>query len=90
MAKTSSAPTLVAAVAAAITASLCCIGPLVFLTIGISGAWISSLTKLEPLRPFGIALTLVFLGLAFYKLYLRPPACDSNMACGRPRLTSKH
>ena len=36
--------------------------------LGISGAWIGSLTALEPYRPALIGLTLLFLGLAFRKL----------------------
>ncbi len=42
---------MVAAVAAAIGASLCCIGPLVLLALGIRGTWISYLTALEPYHP---------------------------------------
>ena len=33
---------------AAILASTCCLGPLVLITLGFSGAWIGSLTVLEP------------------------------------------
>src|SRR5712692_9226659 len=36
---------------AAILASTCCLGPLVLLMLGISGAWIANLTALEPYRP---------------------------------------
>ncbi len=56
---------LVAGVLAAIGASICCVGPLVLLTLGIGGAWVSSLTALEPARPFLVAGTLLFVGLAF-------------------------
>ena len=41
---------LVAGVLAAIGASVCCVGPLVLLTLGIGGAWIANLTALEPTR----------------------------------------
>ncbi|MGV8617633.1 mercuric transporter MerT family protein, partial [Pseudomonas aeruginosa] len=37
---------------AAILASTCCLGPLVLIALGFSGAWIGSLTVLEPYRPF--------------------------------------
>ena len=33
---------------AAILASACCLGPLVLVTLGFSGAWIGNLTVLEP------------------------------------------
>ena len=38
-------------VVGAFLASACCIGPLVLLTLGISGAWIGNLTALEPYKP---------------------------------------
>jgi mercuric ion transport protein len=39
---------------AAILASTCCLGPLVLLMLGVSGAWIGNLTALEPYRPLFI------------------------------------
>jgi mercuric ion transport protein len=75
---------LVAGVLAAIGASVCCVGPLVLLTLGIGGAWISNLTALEPLRPWLIAVTLLFVGLAFRRLYLQPQVCEPGAACAEP------
>lgn len=75
---------LVAGVLAAIGASVCCVGPLVLLTLGIGGAWIANLTALEPLRPWLIAATLLFLGLAFRRLYLQPQVCEPGTACAEP------
>jgi len=72
---------MVAAIAAAIGASLCCIGPLVLLALGIGGTWISSLTALEPYRPIFIGITLLFLFLAFRKLYLVPRKCAPGDSC---------
>jgi mercuric ion transport protein len=73
--------TLVAGVVTAIGASVCCVGPLVLLGLGIGGAWIGNLTTFEPYRPLFIGLTLVFLGLAFRKLYLVPQACAPGRRC---------
>lgn len=42
---------LVAGVMSAIAASVCCVGPLLLLALGIGGAWIGNLTALEPLSP---------------------------------------
>jgi mercuric ion transport protein len=75
---------LAAGVLAAIGASVCCVGPLVLLMLGIGGAWIANLTALEPLRPWFIAATLVFLGLAFRRLYLQPQVCEPGAACAEP------
>ncbi|MCL6483096.1 MAG: mercuric transport protein, partial [Janthinobacterium lividum] len=36
---------------AAILASACCLGPLVLIALGFSGAWIGNLAVLEPYRP---------------------------------------
>ncbi|VEB92764.1 putative mercuric transport protein [Citrobacter koseri] len=36
---------------AAILASACCLGPLVLIALGFSGAWIGNLTVLETLSP---------------------------------------
>ena len=75
---------LVAGVLAAIGASVCCVGPLVLLMLGIGGAWIANLTLLEPLRPWFVAATLLFLGLAFRRLYLQPQVCEPGAACAEP------
>ena len=75
---------LVAGVLAAIGASVCCVGPLVLLTLGIGGAWIANLTALEPLRPWFIAATILFVGLAFRRLYLQPQVCEPGAACAEP------
>ena len=75
---------LTAAVIAAVGASICCIGPLVLLALGIGGAWVSNLTALEPYRPIFIGVVLVFLGLAFRKLYLVPRRCAPDDACAVP------
>lgn len=75
---------LVAGVLAAIGASVCCVGPLVLLTLGIGGAWIANLTALEPIRPWFIAATLLFLGLAFRRLYFQPQVCEPGALCADP------
>jgi mercuric ion transport protein len=75
---------LIAGVLAAIGASVCCVGPLVLLTLGIGGAWVANLTAFDPLRPWLIAATLVFLGLAFRRLYLQPQVCEPGAACAEP------
>jgi mercuric ion transport protein len=80
---------LVAGILAAVGASVCCVGPLVLLALGVSGAWIGSLTALEPYRPLFIGLTLLFLGLAFHRLYFARRACTAGSACANPR-TPKH
>lgn len=81
--------TITAGVLAAIGASICCVGPLALLGLGISGAWIGTLTAFEPYRPALIGLTLVFLALAFRKLYLVPQACAAGTACAVPAVVRR-
>lgn len=81
---TSSKGTLIAGLIAGITASACCIGPLVLLMLGISGSWIVNLTALEPYRPIFIGITLLFLGLAYRKLYRVPQRCAVDAPCATP------
>jgi len=76
--------TLFASIIAGTVASTCCVGPLVLLAMGVSGSWIGTLTAFEPYRPIFIALTLLFLGLAFRKLYLVPPTCAVDAPCAKP------
>ena len=71
---------------AAVIGSLCCVAPLVLLGLGISGAWISQLTALEPYRPIFIGVMLIFMGLAFRQLYIVPAQCAPGEACDNPRL----
>ncbi len=75
---------LFAGVIAAIIASACCLGPLVLLMLGISGSWISNLTAMEPYRPIFIGITLLFLVLAFRKLYFVPQSCAVESPCAQP------
>ena len=86
MAQLNAKGSLIAGAAAAIGASLCCVAPLVLLTLGIGGTWIATLTALEPYRPIFIGMTLLFLGLAFRRLYLAPQVC----APGAPMLGCAH
>jgi len=82
--KNSNNRSMIAATIAALGASLCCVGPLVLLALGIGGTWISSLTALEPYRPVFMVITLIFLFLAFRKLYLLPRQCAPEDACALP------
>lgn len=75
---------VIAVAIAAIVGSLCCVGPLVLLLLGISGAWIGYLTAMQPYSPIFIAVALVFGGLAFRKLYLVRPECAPDGSCVTP------
>lgn len=74
----------IAAGLAAIGASVCCIGPLVLIALGISGTWISYLTAFEPYQPIFVVITVMFLFLAFRKLYVLPRQCADGDSCALP------
>lgn len=82
--KFESPSSLIGAIIAGIAASLCCVGPLGLLLLGIGETWASTLTVLEPFRPFAIFITLGFLGIAFWQLYLKPVKCEPRTTCERP------
>ena len=66
---------------AAILASTCCLGPLVLITLGFSGAWIGNLTMLEPYRLFFIGTALVALFFAWRRIYRSEAACKPGEVC---------
>lgn len=68
----------VAAVGTAFLASLCCIGPVLFVTLGV-GAGLAS--RFEPLRPVFTVLSVGLLALGFYTVYGRRPAGDAGASC---------
>lgn len=78
---------LIGGVIAAIGASLCCIGPLVLVMLGIGGAWVSNLAALEPFRPYFLGVAVIFLFLAWRKIYRTPAtaACTPGSLCAMPQ-----
>lgn len=63
----------------ALFASLCCVGPLVLILLGVSGA--STALSIGYRKPYFLVFGLVVLGIAFYKLYRR--------SCRQEHLTKK-
>jgi mercuric ion transport protein len=80
---------MIASVLAGIGASLCCVAPLVLLSLGLGGAWMSNLTAFEPGRPVFIGLTLLFIGLSFRQLYLTTQACEPGKPCADDEVIRK-
>jgi mercuric ion transport protein len=81
-----STPALTLAGLAALLASACCVLPLVFALVGISGAWIARLHVLQPYSTPLTVLSLVALALAGWRIYRAGPggaaACDvGDTAC---------
>ncbi len=70
---------------AAILASTCCLGPLLLVVLGLSGAWIGNLTRLEPYRPFFIGAALVALFFACRRIFRPAQACEPGEVCAVPQ-----
>lgn len=78
--------TLLAGGLAAVLASTCCLGPLVLITLGFSGAWIGNLSALEPWRPLFIGMALAALFLAYRRLWRPATACAPGEVCAVARV----
>jgi mercuric ion transport protein len=74
---------LIGGAAAAVAASLCCIGPLVLVMLGIGGAWAANLSLLEPYRQLLLGVAVVFLVLAWRKIYAA--SCTPGTLCALPQ-----
>jgi mercuric ion transport protein len=64
----------------------CCFGPLLLVSLGLSGAWAARMHELTPAQPYFIALAAVFVGFAFHQLYIKPRRCGPADACAATRV----
>lgn len=74
---------LVGGLIAGISASLCCVAPLLLLLLGFSGAWLGNFTALTPFRPVFITIALATLIIVYWQLY-KPTPCDEDKVCAKP------
>lgn len=74
---------LAAAVATALAASICCIGPLAAAFLGLSS--LSALVQFETYRPLFTVVTITVLAGAFYLTYRKKPtaACEPGSVCNQ-------
>ena len=78
-----------AAVAAGFAASLCCIGPVLGVLVGMGAAGAAA-SRLLPLRPYLLVVTLGLLVFAFYQAYRPNPIDCVDGACApEARRTAK-
>ena len=75
---------------AAILASACCLGPLVLIALGFSGAWIGNLAVLDPYRPIFIGVALVALFFAWRRIYRQAAACKPGEVCAIPQVRATY
>ena len=81
---------LVAGGIAAVLASTCCLGPLVLVMLGFSGAWIGNLTVLEPYRPVFIGVALVALFFAYRRIFRSAQVCRPGEVCALPQVKATY
>ncbi len=72
-------------VLAGIAGSVCCVGPLALVSIGVGGAWIANLTALQAWSPVFAVLAALAFGFAAYKLFYVPKVCAPGTPCADPR-----
>lgn len=71
-----------AGLAAGLLASSCCLVPLLLVSAGIGGAWMSRLTALSPYQPLFLGMAAATLGWGFWRSYRRD--CASGELCANP------
>ena len=76
---------------AAILASACCLGPLVLVTLGFSGAWIGNFKVFEPFRPVFLSAAAIALFVAYRRIHRPAAACKPGEVAPRrkPDLLTK-
>lgn len=81
----SASPQLSASAAGAVVGGLaalsCCVAPLIFGLLGISGAWIANLTALSPYQPVFIALATGSILYGHVVRYRAKRSCAVGAAC---------
>lgn len=66
----------------ALAASTCCVLPLAFVSAGISGAWIGTLTRMAPYQPIFLAIAAGCVATGFWLVYARKRVTCAEPACG--------
>jgi len=61
------------------------VGPLILITLGLGGAWMGALGQFHIIHPYAAIATALFLGFAFWRLYIRPRQCNKNAPCPIPK-----
>ena len=70
----------------ALAVSLCCVLPLALFSLGLSGAWLGTLTALYPYKWYFFVPAAGFIAGGFYMVYRKPKAseCATGAACAAP------
>lgn len=66
----------------ALAASSCCILPLLFFSLGISGAWVANLTALAPYQPYFLAVAAGLIGYGYWLVHRSRTVSCADGICG--------
>lgn len=75
---------------AAILASTCCLGPLLLVMLGFSGAWIGKLRVMEPYSHYFIVAALVAMVFAYRRIYRPAQECKPGEVCFIPQVRASY
>lgn len=78
--------TLITGGMAAILASTCCLGPLLLVMLGFSGAWIGKLRILEPYSQYFMAIAIIAMYFAYRRIFKPDEDCKPGEVCAIPRI----
>ena len=70
---------------AAILASSCCFGPLLMVSVGLGGVWVSSLQVLGHFKPMFLGVALLAMIIACRKIFRPAADCKPGMVCALPQ-----
>ncbi len=71
---------------AAILASTCCLGPLLLVTLGFGGAWLSRLRVMEAYSNYFLGVALVAMVFAYLRIYRPVQSCKPGELCAIPQV----
>lgn len=68
----------------ALLGSACCLGPLVFVSLGLGGTWLANLQVFEPFRPYMLGAAIVLLFFAYRRIWRPVEQCATGQVCALP------
>ncbi|RMF13789.1 MAG: mercuric transport protein [Gammaproteobacteria bacterium] len=77
---------LFAGAVGAVLASACCLGPLLLVSLGVTGVWMSQLTALSPYKYWFLGAAVIAVGFAGRRIYRPVTQCAEGEVCAIPRV----
>lgn len=71
---------------AALLAGVCCVVPLLLVSVGVGGAWLASLRAFAPYRWVFIGVALLALAFAWKRIYRPAAECTPGALCAVPQV----